>query len=83
MTPVTLRMPFGFGAVTLTRLPLCTARLEIESEGGKSVGFAADLLAPKWFEKDPGKTLDEDSDNVIPPRAAGRSEGCAPVGIGS
>ena len=66
VAPVTLRMPFSFGAVTLRRIPLCTARLTIASgEGRVTVGHAADLLAPKWFEKDPDKTLDEDSDNLL------------------
>lgn len=49
---VTLRLPFRFGAVTLTQAPQAFARATIEMENGKSgTGAAAELLAPKWFDK--------------------------------
>ncbi|MCP3916471.1 MAG: mandelate racemase [bacterium] len=44
----------------MTHAPLCTARVTVETEAGIHVGHSADLLAPKWFEKDPGKTIEED-----------------------
>lgn len=50
------RHPFRFGVATITWAPLCTARLRLEAEDGTSaVGHAADLLMPKWFDKDPAK----------------------------
>ena len=52
--PVKLRMPFRFGVVTLTHAPQAFVRAEIVVEDGKtSVGGAAELLAPKWFDKNP------------------------------
>jgi L-alanine-DL-glutamate epimerase-like enolase superfamily enzyme len=51
---VHLRMPFRFGVVTLTEAPQAFVRAKIALENGKSsVGGAAELLAPKWFDKNP------------------------------
>jgi len=51
---VALRMPFRFGVVTLTQAPQAFVRARIRLENGKeSQGASAELLAPKWFDKDP------------------------------
>jgi hypothetical protein len=51
---VKLRMPFRFGAATLTASPQAFARARIRLEDGREAwGAAAELLAPKWFDKDP------------------------------
>ncbi|MBA2397972.1 MAG: mandelate racemase [Bradyrhizobium sp.] len=45
-------MPFRFGVVTLTEAPQCYVRVRIELADGRSQwGGAAELLAPKWFDK--------------------------------
>jgi hypothetical protein len=45
-------MPFRFGVVTLTEAPQCFVRVRIELADGRSQwGGAAELLAPKWFDK--------------------------------
>jgi len=50
--PVVLRLPFRFGVVTLTECPQAFARARIEFADGKSTwGAAAELMAPKWFDK--------------------------------
>lgn len=50
--PVTLRMPFRFGVVTLTEAPQAFARARIELPDGRGAwGAAAELMAPKWFDK--------------------------------
>jgi hypothetical protein len=50
--PVRLRMPFRFGVVTLTEAPQCFVRVRIEFPDGRPHwGAAAELLAPKWFDK--------------------------------
>src|SRR5688500_20385575 len=50
--PVVLRLPFRFGVVTLTQCPQAFARARIEFAGGKSAwGAAAEMMAPKWFDK--------------------------------
>ncbi len=50
--PVRLRLPFRFGVVTLTECPQAFARVRIEDAAGRSAsGAAAELMAPKWFDK--------------------------------
>ncbi len=50
--PVVLRLPFRFGVVTLTECPQAFARARIEFADGKSAwGAAAEMMAPKWFDK--------------------------------
>jgi hypothetical protein len=51
--PVRLRMPFRFGVVTMTQAPQAFARVAIVREGKLAHGAAAELLAPKWFDKNP------------------------------
>ncbi len=52
-----LRLPFRFGIATLERCPQAFVRARIVFPDGRScVGCAAELLIPKWFDKDPGKT---------------------------
>ncbi len=49
---VTLRLPFRFGVVTLTAAPQAFVRAKIRMpDGREGWGMAADLLAPKWFDK--------------------------------
>jgi hypothetical protein len=50
--PVHLRLPFRFGVVTLTECPQAYAHARIEFADGRSAwGGAAELMAPKWFDK--------------------------------
>jgi L-alanine-DL-glutamate epimerase-like enolase superfamily enzyme len=50
--PVRLRMPFRFGVVTLTESPQAFAHVRIELPDGRGAwGAAAELMAPKWFDK--------------------------------
>jgi L-alanine-DL-glutamate epimerase-like enolase superfamily enzyme len=58
---VRLRMPFRFGVATLTACPQAFARARIRLEDGReSWGAAAELMAPKWFDKDPARSNEED-----------------------
>jgi hypothetical protein len=51
---VRLRMPFRFGIVTLTAAPQAFVRARIRLESGlEATGASAELLAPKWFDKTP------------------------------
>ncbi len=51
--PVALRLPFRFGVVTLRHCPQAFVRARIEFAGGGSAwGAAAEMMAPKWFDKD-------------------------------
>jgi hypothetical protein len=50
--PVRLRLPFRFGVVTLTEAPQAFVRARIRLEDGREGwGAGAELLAPKWFDK--------------------------------
>jgi hypothetical protein len=50
--PVRLRMPFRFGVVTLTECPQAFARVRVElPDGTGGWGAAAEMMAPKWFDK--------------------------------
>jgi L-alanine-DL-glutamate epimerase-like enolase superfamily enzyme len=50
--PVQLRMPFRFGVVTLREAPQAFVRAQIVLPDGRSAwGAAAELMAPKWFDK--------------------------------
>jgi hypothetical protein len=52
--PVALRLPFRFGVVTLTHAPQIYARLRVTlADGRGGWGSAAELMAPKWFDKNP------------------------------
>jgi len=55
--PVKLRLPFRFGASTLTACPQLFVRAEVDVAGhGRAVGFAAEMMVPKWFDKRPAFT---------------------------
>lgn len=59
---VRTRMPFQYGAATLTSVPILHVLGEVETQDGRrATGRAADILPPKWFDKDPGKDY---ADNV-------------------
>ena len=59
---VRLRLPFRFGVVTLTEAPQAFVRARIALEDGREAwGAAAEMLAPKWFDKDPALS---NEDNV-------------------
>ena len=50
--PVKLRLPFRFGVVTLTECPQAFAHVRVALPNGRSAwGAAAELMAPKWFDK--------------------------------
>ncbi len=62
---VKLRMPFRFGVVTLTEAPQAFVRARIRLEDGREAeGAAAELLAPKWFDKDPALSNEDNVDQL-------------------
>lgn len=63
--PVKLRMPFRFGAVTLTQCQQAWVRVRIKGNGGLSgMGAAAELLSPKWFDKNPALSNEDNLDQL-------------------
>lgn len=57
--PTPLRMPFRFGSATVWTAPQAFVRVEIEfPDGTRAQGMTAELLVPKWFDKNPALTND-------------------------
>jgi hypothetical protein len=68
---VRLRMPFRFGVVTLTQSPQAFVRARIRLvDGRQAEGAAAEMLVPKWFDKNPALS---NEDNVEQLRGSLRS----------
>ncbi|HEX2649011.1 MAG TPA: enolase C-terminal domain-like protein [Burkholderiales bacterium] len=62
---VRLRMPFRFGVVTLTEAPQAFVRVRIRTEDGREAeGAAAELLAPKWFDKNPALSNEDNFEQL-------------------
>ena len=63
--PCRTRLPFRFGGATVDAAPLLTARLAVQGEGGAEVGLAGDCAMPKWFDKDPARSVEQSSHDLI------------------
>lgn len=51
---VTLRLPFRFGVVTLREAQQAFVRVRVRLDDGREAwGMAAELMVPKWFDKRP------------------------------
>ena len=62
---VALRMPFRFGVVTLTAAPQAFVRARVRlADGTIGEGMAAELLAPKWFDKNPRYSNEDNFDQL-------------------
>ncbi|MBE2262033.1 MAG: hypothetical protein IAE92_04780 [Burkholderiaceae bacterium] len=61
---VTLRLPFRFGAATVTRCPQAFARVTLELGGQTWVGASAELMVPKWFDKAPQLTHEQNFEQL-------------------
>jgi hypothetical protein len=62
---VKLRLPFRFGVVTMTEAPQAFVRARITlADGREAEGGAAEMLAPKWFDKDPSLTNEENFEQL-------------------
>jgi hypothetical protein len=63
--PVRLRMPFRFGVVTLTAAPQAFVRARIRlPDGREGWGAGAEILAPKWFDKDLALSNEDNFDQL-------------------
>ncbi len=80
--PVRFRLPFRFGAVTLTQARQAFLRIEIETgDGGRAIGVSADLLAPKWFDKRPELSPEETVEELVGALLSAREEALADRGF--
>ena len=62
--PVTLRLPFRFGAATVTQAPQAFVRVQVDVNGQRSVGASAELMVPKWFDKNPALTHEQNFEQL-------------------
>src|SRR5262245_33634269 len=62
--PVSLRMPFRFGVVTLDRGVQAFARVRVGVGTREAWGVAAEMLAPKWFDKDLALTNEDNEEQL-------------------
>ncbi len=63
--PVRLRLPFRFGVVTLTEAPQAFVRARVRVvDGREGEGVSAELLAPKWFDKSPDLSNEQNFDQL-------------------
>jgi hypothetical protein len=63
--PVRLRLPFRFGAVTVREAPQVFVRARIRLDDGREGdGVSAEMLVPKWFDKSPHLTNEQNFDQL-------------------
>jgi hypothetical protein len=63
--PVRLRLPFRFGIVTLTEAPQVFVRVRIRmTDGREGEGVSAELMVPKWFDKSPELSHEQNFDQL-------------------
>ena len=63
--PVRLRLPFRFGAATVNEAPQAFVRARIcFPDGREQVGWAAEMMIPKWFDKSPQRSNDRNLDDL-------------------
>src|ERR1043165_6281098 len=63
--PVKLCRPFGFGVVTLGEAPQVFVRARVKlADGREGEGVAADILAPKWFDKSASLSNEDNFDQL-------------------
>ena len=72
--PVKLRLPFRFGVVTLTEAPQLFVHARIRmAHGREGEGVSAELLVPKWFDKSPELSHEDNFNQLRAALAIARS----------
>jgi hypothetical protein len=68
---VRLRLPFRFGAVTVTSANQAFVRVAVRFPDGRAaIGMGAELIIPKWFDKAPERSHRRNSDDLRAATAA-------------
>ncbi|WP_159588977.1 enolase C-terminal domain-like protein [Chelativorans xinjiangense] len=63
--PVPFRFAFRFGVAEVTSAAQAFLRVRIADEAGReAVGWSAEMMMPKWFDKSPELTPDENTDQL-------------------
>jgi hypothetical protein len=62
---VRLRLPFRFGVVTLREAPQVFVRARVRlADGREGEGVSAELMVPKWFDKSPSLSNEQNFDQL-------------------
>lgn len=62
---VALRLPFRFGAATVTACPQVYVKARIRLADGRTAqGCAAEMMVPKWFDKNPALTHEQNFEQL-------------------
>ncbi len=62
---VALRLPFRFGAATVTACPQVYVKARIRLPDGRTAeGCAAEMMVPKWFDKNPALTNEQNFEQL-------------------
>lgn len=64
LIPLRTRLPFKYGIAVMTEAPHVFVRVRVEIGGREYTGVSADLLPPKWFTKDPDRTLEDEVEEM-------------------
>jgi hypothetical protein len=63
--PVTFRFPFRFGAASVSAAPQAFVSVTIEdAQGRRATGWAAEMMMPRWFDKSPILSIDDNIDQL-------------------
>src|SRR4051794_39778297 len=63
--PFRLRMPFRFGVITVTEGVQAFLRVQVRLDDGREgFGYAAEMLAAKWFDKNPALSDAQNRDQL-------------------
>ena len=65
MRNVKTRFPFRYGKAELVSVPILHAKMRANVDGNSTEGFSADILPPKWFDKDPDKAYQDNVNDLI------------------
>jgi hypothetical protein len=75
---VVLRLPFRFGAATVTSCPQVYVQARIRfADGSTSLGCAAEMMIPKWFDKNPALSNEDNFNQLRDSLKAARAAYCA------
>jgi hypothetical protein len=59
------RIPFKYGIATMVDVPHVFVRLTVITAAGAQTGIAADHLPPKWFTKDPARSIADEIEDMM------------------
>ncbi len=63
--PVRFRFPFRFGAASVAAAPQAFVRVVVEdAQGRRATGWAAEMMMPRWFDKSPDLSVDDNIDQL-------------------